>query len=180
MTMITKLVHRAADGDRAAFDAAFEAIQRELRSLAARRLRADSRATLSPTMLVNETWLKLAGSVVRAEDRTHFFRIAATAMKQIWMDRQRSRSADIERIRLYVEDMPRVGGEPVASEDWSELVDWDAAMRTLERDDPELAELVSLRVFTGLDLGEVAALQGVSLRTVQRQWRTARAFLLNV
>ena len=58
--MITQLIHRAATGDRAAFDAAFAAIQLELRGLAARRLAADSRATLSPTMLVNETWLKLA------------------------------------------------------------------------------------------------------------------------
>lgn len=70
--MITQLIHRAATGDRAAFDAAFAAIQLELRGLAARRLAADSRATLSPTMLVNETWLKLAGSVVRADDRAHF------------------------------------------------------------------------------------------------------------
>lgn len=101
-------------------------------------------------------------------------------MKQIWIDRQRSRAAELERIRLYVDGMPEIGGEPVASADWTELVDWDAAMRTLERDDPELAELVALRVFSGLDLHEVAALQGVSLRTVQRQWRTARAFLLNV
>ena len=180
MTMITQLIHRAAEGDRVAFDAAFEAIQLELRGLAARRLSADSRSTLSPTMLVNETWLKLAGTVVRAEDRAHFFRIAATAMKQIWIDRQRSRAAELERIRLFVDGMPEIGGEPVASQDWTELVDWDAAMHTLERDDPELAELVSLRVFSGLDLDEVAALQGVSLRTVQRQWRTARAFLLNV
>lgn len=180
MTMITQLIHRAADGDRAAFDAAFAAIQLELRGLAARRLAADSRATLSPTMLVNETWLKLAGSVVRADDRAHFFRIAAIAMKQIWIDRQRSRAAELERIRLFVDGMPELGGEPVAPQDWTELVDWDAAMRTLERDDPELAELVALRVFSGLDLDEVAALQGVSLRTVQRQWRTARAFLLNV
>lgn len=180
MSDLTVLIHRAASGDRVAFDAAFTAIRDELRSLAARRLSADSGATLSPTMLVNETWLKLAGSSIRAEDRTHFFRLAATAMKQIWIDRIRSRAAELERIRLYVDGMPQAGGEPVAPEDWTELVDWDSAMRTLERDDPELAELVALRVFSGLELEDIAELKGVSLRTVQRHWRTARAFLLNV
>lgn len=178
MTEITQLIHRAAEGDRGAFDAAFEAIHRELKSLAARRLAADSRATLSPTMLVNETWLKLADARVSAEDRTHFFRIAAAAMRQVWLDRRKSRAAEIERIRLYVDGSEQVNGEPVAPADWTELVDWDSSMRALEAVDPELADLVALRVFSGLELEEVAALKGVSLRTVQRHWRSARAFLL--
>ena len=179
MSDVTLLIQRAAAGDRSAFDAAFEHIHRELKALAARRLHANSGATLSPTLLVNETWLKLADSALHAEGRAHVFRIAASAMRQVWIDRQRSRAAELERIRLYVQDMERVGDEPVAPNDWVELLDWEAAMQRLEQSDPELAELVDLRVFSGLELEEIAALKGVSLRTVQRHWRSARAFLLS-
>jgi RNA polymerase sigma factor (TIGR02999 family) len=180
MSDVTELIQRAAVGDRAAFDAAYQHIHAELKSLAARRLNADHNRTLSATMLVNETWLKLAGSAVHAENRAHFFRIAAQAMRQIWIDRQRSRAAELERIRLYVGAAETPGVEPASPEDWTELVDWDNAMRVLSETDAELAELVELRVFSGLDVTEIAALRGVSERTVQRSWRSARAFLLNL
>ena len=180
MSDVTGLIQRAAVGDRAAFDAAYQHIHAELKSLASRRLNADHNHTLSATMLVNETWLKLAGSALHAENRAHFFRIAAQAMRQIWIDRQRSRAAELERIRLYVGAAETPGVEPASPEDWTELVDWDNAMRVLGQTDAELAELVELRVFSGLDLAEVAALKGVSERTVQRAWRSARAFLLNL
>jgi RNA polymerase sigma factor (TIGR02999 family) len=178
MSELTLLIQRAAEGDREAFNAAFAAIREELRGVAIRRLRADPRATLSPTMLVNETWLKLADGGVHAESRAHFFHIAAQAMRQVWIDKQRSRAAELERIRLYVDS---AGSDAVASSDaadWAELIDWDAALKALEQSDPELAELVALRVFSGLELAELATLKGVSLRTIQRQWRSARAFLL--
>ena len=180
MSDVTELIQRAAVGDRAAFDAAYQHIHAELKSLASRRLNADHNRTLSATMLVNETWLKLAGSVVNAEIRPPLYMIKAQAMRQIWIDRQRSRAAELERIRLYVGAAETPGVEPASAEDWTELVDWDNAMRVLEQTDPELAQLVELRVFSGLDLAEVAALKGVSERTVQRSWRSARAFLLNL
>ena len=178
MGEITLLVQRAAEGDRAAFDAAYAHIHAELKALAARRLDAQPGRTLSATVLVNETWLKLAESDVRAHSREHFFRIAAQAMRQIWIDRHRARAAERERIRLYVGVPDSPGAEPAAPEDWTEVVDWDSAMRSLEQLDPELAALVELRVFSGLDLPEIARLQGVSERTLQRHWRSARAFLL--
>lgn len=178
MPELTLLIQRAAEGDREAFNAAFAAIREELRGVAIRRLRADTRTTLSPTMLVNETWLKLADAGVNAENRAHFFRIAAAAMRQVWIDKQRSRAAELERIRLYVDGNET--GESSDAADWAELVDWDAALKALEQSDPELAELVALRVFSGLELEELATLKGVSLRTIQRQWRSARAFLLAV
>lgn len=180
MAEVTLLIQRAAAGDRAAFDAAYQHIHAELKGLAARRLNADHGRTLSATMLVNETWIKLAGADVRAENRAHFFRIAAQAMRQIWIDRQRSRASEQDRIRLYVGVAEEPGIEPASPADWSELVDWESAMKALEQTDPELAELVELRVFSGLDLAEIAALRGVSERTVQRAWRSARAFLLNL
>jgi RNA polymerase sigma factor (TIGR02999 family) len=177
---VSLMIRRAAEGDRAAFDAAYAEIVAELKALAARRLSAHSGRTLSPTMLVNEAWLKLAESEVRAADRAHFFRIAARAMRQVWIDRKRSRAADQERIRLYVGHAEQPGMEPAAPEDWTELVDWDSAMRQLDETDPELAELVELRVFSGLDLPEIAVLKDVNERTLQRRWRAARAFLLQL
>ena len=177
---ITVLVQRAAEGDRAAFDAAYEQIHAELKALAKRRLDGHPGRTLSATVLVNETWIKLAESEVRASSRAHFFRIAARAMRQVWIDRRRSRAADRDRIRLYLGAPVTGAAEPVAPEDWTELVDWDSALRTLEGMDAELAELVELRIFSGLDLPEIAALKGVTARTVQRQWRSARAFLLQL
>ena len=180
MAEVTLLIQRAAGGDRSAFDAAYQHIHAELKGLASRRLHADSGRTLSATMLVNETWIKLSDAGVRAENRAHFFRIAAQAMRQIWIDRQRSRAAEQERIRLYVGVAAEPGVEPASPEDWSDLVDWDSAMKLLEQTDPELAELIELRVFSGLDLPEIAALKGVTERTIQRHWRSARAFLLNI
>jgi RNA polymerase sigma factor (TIGR02999 family) len=172
---VTEQLLLAATGDRAAFDRAFESILEELRGLARRRLHADSNATLSPTMLVNETWLKLNSSDMKAHSRAHFFRIAAQAMRQIWIDKLRSRSTELERIRLYVEQSSDGG-----MEDWSDLIDWDRAMRALDQADPELAELVDLHVFSGLDLKDIAALKNLSERTLQRHWRSARAFLLSL
>jgi RNA polymerase sigma factor (TIGR02999 family) len=180
LTELTLLIQRAASGDRAAFDSAFLAIAMELRALAQRRLLADAGGTLSATALVHETWLKLSGRAVSAQNRVHFFRIAAAAMRQIWIDHRRSRAAEQARIRLYVDATPDPGAIGAVSEDWTDLVDWELALRVLERDDPDGADLVALRVFSGLDLEEIAALRGVSLRTVQRHWRAARAFLLQV
>lgn len=174
MGEVTVLVQRAAAGDRSAFDAAYAEILGELKALARRRLHAQPGSTLSPTMLVNEAWIKLAGGV-RASDRAHFFRIAAQAMRQIWIDRIRSREAESERIRLYAGRDAE--GSAASPEQWMELLDWERAMRELAQTDPELAELVDLHVFTGLELDEIAELRGCSLRTVQRQWRSARAFL---
>jgi RNA polymerase sigma factor (TIGR02999 family) len=176
MSDLTLWIQRAAKGDRSGFNAAFEAIRDQLRSVARSRLQANSAATLSPTMLVNETWLKLADSGIQAHDREHFFRIAAQAMRQIWMDRKRSRDAELERIRLYVQDSDQSGS---SLEDWIETIDWDHAMKLMDTTDPELAELVALRVFTGLELEEIAELKQLSLRTVQRHWKSARAFLLH-
>ena len=65
-------------------------------------------------------------------------------------------------------------------EDLSDLIDWDRAMKALERADPELAELVDLHVFSGLELKDIAALKNQSERTLQRHWRSARAFLMKL
>ena len=173
MAEVTELLAKAALGDKQAFNSAFASILQELRSVAKNRLRADSQATLSPTMLVNETWLKLSASELKMAGRAHFFRIAAQALRQIWIDHMRSRSAEIERMRLFVES----GEDGTDSEAWSEKLDWERAMQALEKADPELAELTDLHIFAGLELKEIAQMKGVSERTLQRHWRSARAFL---
>jgi RNA polymerase sigma factor (TIGR02999 family) len=174
---ITELLRAVEVGDHAARDRLFAMVYRDLRGLARGQLRrVPGRDTLSTTALVHETYLKLAGERVwSARDRSHFFALAARAMRQILVDHARRRAR-----------RKRGGGEaPVslvealvpAPERAEEMLALDAALAKLEALDGELAQIVEWRFFGGLSVEEVAALLEVSDRTVKRHWRAARAFL---
>jgi RNA polymerase sigma factor (TIGR02999 family) len=174
---ITELLRAVEVGDNAARDRLFALVYRDLRGLARGQLRrVPGRDTLSTTALVHETYLKLAGDRVwSARDRSHFFALAARAMRQILVDHARRRAR-----------RKRGGGEaPVslvealvpAPERAEEMLALDAALAKLEALDAELAQIVEWRFFGGLSVEEVAALLEVSDRTVKRHWRAARAFL---
>jgi RNA polymerase sigma factor (TIGR02999 family) len=174
---ITELLRAVEVGDHAARDRLFAMVYRDLRGLARGQLRrVPGRDTLSTTALVHETYLKLAGERVwSARDRSHFFALAARAMRQILVDHARRRARH-----------KRGGGEaPVslvealvpAPERAEEMLALDAALAKLETLDRELAQIVEWRFFGGLSVEEVAALLEVSDRTVKRHWRAARAFL---
>ena len=163
--------------DRHALDHLFSVTYEELRRLASSVRRSDPGATLTPTALVNEAWLKLAGSPgIAATSRTHFKRIAARAMRQVLIEAARRRHAG-----------KRGGGDvalvtfddglhaPARSAD--ELLALDAALDTLARVSPRQALLVESRFFGGLGVDETAELLGVSEATVLRDWRAARAWL---
>ncbi len=164
-------------GDRAVLDAVFSAAYEELRRLAATVRRDDPAATLSPTALVNEAWIKLAATPrVAATSRLHFKRIAARAMRQVLIEAARRRKA-----------RKRGGGETVlvtfdeavdqAAADAGELLALDAVLERLARVNPRQAQLVESRFFGGLGVAETAELLGVSEATVLRDWRAARAWL---
>jgi RNA polymerase sigma factor (TIGR02999 family) len=176
-TAITELLRAVEVGDKAARDRLFALVYGELRGVARGQLRRlPGKDTLSTTALVNETYLKLAGERAwSARDRSHFFALAARAMRQILVDHARRRSRQ-----------KRGGGEvPVslaealvpAPDRAEELLALDAALARLEGVDAELARIVEWRFFGGLSVEEVAALLEVSDRTVKRHWRAARAFL---
>jgi len=164
-------------GDRQALDHLFSVTYEELRRLASSVRRGDPCATLSPTALVNEAWLKLAGSPqIAATSRLHFKRIAARAMRQLLVEAARRRNADkrnggAEITVTFDESLRR---EPTGSRD---LLALNSALDELARMNPRQAVMVESRFFGGLDIPETASLLNISEATVQRDWRAARAWL---
>jgi RNA polymerase sigma factor, TIGR02999 family len=161
--------------DRESLDALFSSAYAELRRLAATVRRRDPSATLSPTALVNEAWLKLASSPpAGGVSRLHFKRIAARAMRQVLIEAARRRHAGKRGgpAALFVtldED-----ATPAAIRD---LLGLDAALDRLARLSPRPARMVESRFFGGMDVTETAEMLAVSEATVLRDWRAARAWL---
>ena len=153
----------------------------ELRRLAAARLARESAgATLQPTALVHEAWLRVSGRNDRNwVDRAHFFRTAALAMRRILVDRARQKSS--------LKGGGEGGREIFAFEpDFSDvtpddrLLLIDECLQRLEKEDPESARIVLLKFFAGLTNQEVAGTLGVNVRTVERQWAYAKATLFQM
>jgi RNA polymerase sigma factor (TIGR02999 family) len=165
-----------ADTDRAALDALFSETYEELRRLAERVRSSDPSATLSPTALVNEAWIKLADSPhVAHTSRLHFKRIAARAMRQVLIEAARRRQADKRGGGLALVTFDdAVSEHATVAEDVLAL---DEALEGLARFSPRQAMMVEARFFGGLDLKETAELLNVSEATILRDWRAARAWL---
>lgn len=162
--------------ERRRLDDLFSMTYEELRRLASSVKRGDSSATLSPTALVNEAWLKLASSPrLGATSRLHFKRIAARAMRQVLIEAARRRNADkrggTEMTVTFDEsvDTPASCGE--------DLLLLDSALEELARLQPRQAMMVECRFFGGFDIAETAALLEVSEETIFRDWRAAKAWL---
>lgn len=174
---ITQLLHAYAGGDRDAFDRLVPMVYDELRRIARNHLRRTNRgATLDTTGLVHEAYLKLAGQKgMRVEDRGHFLAIAACAMRQVIISRARARLAAKRgggEVPVTL-DEERVGSD--AQAEW--LLDLDRALVMLRERDEKLARTVECRFFAGLSEEETAQALGVSLRTAQRNWMRARAWI---
>jgi RNA polymerase sigma factor (TIGR02999 family) len=164
--------------DRATLDHLFSLAYEELRRLAASVLRDHATASLSPTGLVNEAWLKLAGSKgIAPASHLHFKRIAARAMRQILVEGARRRHAakrgGLANVVITFDDSL---GAPADVGD-EQLLALDGALEDLARMHPRQAAMVESRFFGGLDVTETAALLEVSEATVLRDWRAARAWL---
>lgn len=145
----------------------------ELRKLAASKLKSEQPGqTLSATALVHEAWLRLSEASVDFQDRTHFFRTAATAMRRILMDRARAKSTKKRDggIRVTLDDPPdRMPDE--------QLLAIDEAISALAVEKPDHAKLVELRFIVGLTGDEAAEVMSISPATADRMWRYARAWL---
>jgi RNA polymerase sigma factor (TIGR02999 family) len=145
----------------------------ELRKLAAAKLAHESPGhTLDATALVHEAWLKLAEASIDWQDRTHFLRTAATAMRRILVDRARAKLTARRDGGQRVE-LPDIAA-PLPDE---QLLALDEALVKLGESKPEYAQLVELRFFAGLTGDETAEALGVSPATADRMWRYARAWL---
>jgi RNA polymerase sigma factor (TIGR02999 family) len=149
----------------------------ELRGIAERSMAHQPREhTLQPTALVNEAWLRLAASKeLRFEARAQFFALAAKVMRSVLVDHAREKAAAKRggaHRRVTLADELTAGGGPDV-----DLLSLEDVLTKLEAMDPELARLVELRFFAGLDHPTIARLSGKSLRSVDRSWRLARAWL---
>lgn len=156
----------------------FAFVYEELRRLARRQRRAHGdEPTLDTTSLVHETYLKLNQSpIVAGIERGQFFALAARAMRQILVDQARRRGVRRRSGQVAL----TTGAAEFVADDRIDLVDvvaLDDALTQLAAIDSRCGQLVEWRVFGGLEMADIAQLQGVTERTVARDWRRACAFL---
>lgn len=188
---VTLILEAIRCNDIGARDRLIELVYGELHGLARQRLaRERPGVTLQPTALVNEAWLRLfgasegvsqmPGAASTFENRRHFFGAAAVAMHRICVDYARRRRAVKRggaRSSQYSPD-EKAGMEPaVFDRDPVQVIAIDEALAHLDRQDPELVEIVRLRYFVDLNLDDTAKVLGISRRTVANRWRQARAWL---
>ncbi len=173
---LTALLREAVEGAPGAGERLYRTVYPELRRLARRLRGARAGDTLGTTALVHEAYLKLSGGApIDWQDRAHFFGVAARAMRQVMVDSARRRLS-----------RKRGGGHAALSLDEAlaasplrpaELLALDEALEQLERLSERRARIVEQKFFAGLSMEEIAASLGVSVATVERDWRAARAWL---
>ena len=177
---VTQLLLKWSNGSQDAFSELLPLVYRELQKIAHRYLnRERSSNTLQTTALVHEAYLKLIDqNRVQWQNRAHFFGIAAQAMRRILVDNARQRLADkrgagVEKVSIDE------GLIDISDERAGNLIDLDEALQKLSAIDKQKSDLVELRYFGGLSIEETAEVLGVSIATVNRQWRLAKAWLYN-
>jgi len=174
---LTDLLREWRDGDKAALDKLTPLVYDELRRIAHRYVRRERNGhTLDTTALVNEAYLRLAGQKkIDWQNRSHFFAFTAQVMRHILIDHARRRhyvkhGGNVQRVSL-------AEAEAMSQERARELVAMDEALDELAEFDPRKSRVVELRYFGGLDLAETAEVLEVSIMTVRRDWRAAKAWL---
>lgn len=149
----------------------------ELKALAARRIAGEAPGqTLQATALVHEAWLSLSKDEERSwNDRAHFFRAAALAMRRILVGRARAKS----RVKRGANPISLSLSEIDVADETQEarILQVDEVLDRLEQEDADSARVVTLKFFGGLTNAEIAAMDGVTERTVERKWAYARGRL---
>lgn len=178
---ITLLLENARAGEPGAKDRLLDCVYHELRSIAERQMANERGAhTLQATALVNEAYMKvLGGQEPSYENHRHLFGAFAQAMREVLIDSARRRNAlkrggDRRRVGL---DGVEVACEVARQVGSADVLALDAALPKLERVDQRAAEVVRYRYFLGMTESQIAEILGVSEKTVQRDWKFARAYL---
>lgn len=174
---VSQLLVAWSEGDEAALEQLTPLVYDELHRLARRYMRRESPGhTLQTSALVNEAYLRLVDQrQVRWQNRSHFFGIAAQLMRRILVDHARShrrakRGGDAHRLSL--------DATVIMSKDrFADLVYIDEALSKLSKFDPQKSRIVEMKFFGGLSTDEVAECLHVSSRTIEREWRKAKAWL---
>ncbi len=181
-SQVSVILARAGRGDTAAVRDLLPLVYEELRRRA--RLYVSAKRpgyTLQPTALVHEAFAELAGGGMDWQSSRHFFNAAALAMRQILVDYDRARGArkrggDARRVNL--EDVDQLPGARQVDPDETDWEALDNALQDLKREDERRHQVVMYRYFAGLSEEKTAELMGLSEKTVQRDWKVARLFLL--
>jgi len=173
---LTKLLRDAAGGEAAAQNALFRFVFPQLRKIAASRMRLErSGHSLSPTALVSEAFLRLNKQPLPLENSGQFLGIFAITMRRVLVDHARAKGC-VKKGGGWVR-VPLDPGLCVPQRIVEELLGVHVALEKLEREDARQAKVVELRFFGGLSNPEIAEFLGVSLSTVEADWRFARAWL---
>jgi RNA polymerase sigma factor (TIGR02999 family) len=178
MSEVTRWLDAASAGDRQAAAKLLPLVYDELRKLAASRMAQERPGhTLDATALVHEAYVRLVGPIGdnRWDGRGHFFAAAAEAMRRILVESARRKQAakhggNHVRVEFDAIRVPM----PVARDD---LIALDAALTRLAETEPDVAAVVKLRYFAGLTIEQAAAASGISVRTANRHWAYAKAWL---
>lgn len=175
---VTSLLAAWGNGDQNALNELMPLVYNELHRMARRAWIGQNQGhTLQPTALLNEAYLKLAGAENASyQNRCHFFAVACTAMRQILVNHARGRLADkrgSKQIKLSLDDV-----QPAVHQEAAEVVALHEALERLEAVDARKSRVIEMRYFGGLSIEETAEALGVSVITVNRDWRLARTWLL--
>lgn len=179
-SQITMLLNDVSAGVPDARSALLEKVYGQLRAIAQQRMARERPGhTLQATALVHEAYMKMLGDQpIMWQDRGHFYRAAAEAMRRILVDHARKhgaekRGGDRQRVPLNVLDL-------ASESDPQEILSLDRAIVRLQELDSGAAEVLRLRVFAGLSVEQAAGVLGISERTVKREWTYARAKLMHI
>ncbi|HMB89864.1 MAG TPA: ECF-type sigma factor [Rhodothermales bacterium] len=173
---ITTLLAALNEGDEKAMDALFAMVYQELRRLARTVRHQRASETMNTTALVHEAYIKLVGSdQLDVQSRLHFMRVAARAMRQVLVTAAHKRITQKrggDQAPLSFDDaLYAVPVEP------AQVVGLDEALQRLETHDPRQVQVVECRFFAGFTIPETAEIMDLSVATVNREWRMARAWL---
>lgn len=177
MSSLTLILQSVAEGNPQAADELLPLIYAELRQLAAAKLaREQPGQTLQPTALVHEAWLRLAaGEKQTWQNRQHFFAVAAESMRRILIDRARRRMT--REKAGFAEPETDWESKLVQSAPTDEMLAIHEALDRLAAVEPLAAQLVKLRYFVGMTMDEAAEVLGMPVRSAERTWTYARAWL---
>ncbi|MBV8530318.1 MAG: sigma-70 family RNA polymerase sigma factor [Candidatus Eremiobacteraeota bacterium] len=175
---VTELLSAWGKGDENALKQLMPLVYAELHRIARRAWNEQPQGnTLQPTALINEAYLKLANAESGTfNDRRHFFAVASKAMRQILVNHAKSRLSEKRgggRVNVSLDDV-----QPVVHEEAAEIVALHEALEALQAIDPRKSRVVEMRYFGGLSIEETAEALGVSVATVNRDWRLARSWLI--
>ena len=174
---ISRLLRAWGDGDRTALDQLTPLVYAELHEIAHRYMRRRPPGqTLQTSALVNEAYLHLVGVTgVRWEDRRHFFAVSAQIMRHVLVDRARAHLAHKRGGRF--EHVCLDESLDASAQSTRDLIALDDALKALEQMDPRKARVVELRFFAGLSLEQTAEALKISVPSVKRDWKLAKAWL---